>query len=91
MFLDMGNGPLGTNQARDGGARLRYELIALGPLCPVSPRNAIAYVVLEQTHRNAFERAVGGRDLGQDVDAVAVLFNHALQAPDLALDPSQPL
>ena len=32
-----------------------------------------------------------GGDLGEYVDAVDVLFDHPLQAPDLALDPAQPL
>jgi hypothetical protein len=90
MLLDM-TPSLGTNQARDGGARLCHELIAFQPLSLASPRNAIAYVVLEQTHRNTLERAVGGRDLGQNIDAVTVLLNHALEAPYLAFDPSQPL
>jgi hypothetical protein len=32
---------------------------------------------------------VDRRDLGEDVDAVVVLLHHALQAANLAFDPSQ--
>jgi hypothetical protein len=31
------------------------------------------------------------RDLGEDVGAIAILLDHALQAPYLALDPAQTL
>ena len=37
------------------------------------------------------ERRLHGADLGQDVDAVAIVVDHALDAADLALDAAQPL
>src|SRR5207253_11194842 len=37
------------------------------------------------------ERGRDGGDLGEDVDAVAVVLDHALDAAHLPLDPMQPL
>ena len=47
-------------------------------------------MVVEQAQRNLVERGLGSADLGEDIDAVAVLLDHALDAADLTLDPSQP-
>src|SRR5437660_4277375 len=53
-------------------------------------RHAVLGVISEQLKGDALEGGPGGADLGQDVDAVAVLFDHLLDTPDLALDPSEP-
>jgi hypothetical protein len=47
-------------------------------------------VIVEQPERDLVERSARGSDLGQHVDAVAVVLDHRLDAPDLTLDPSQP-
>ena len=51
----------------------------------------MAEVFVKQTKGNRLERVGGGRDLGQDVDAVLLLLDHLLQAAGLSLDPAQPL
>src|SRR5687768_1121125 len=51
----------------------------------------MADVVVQDAKRDAFERRRDGRDLRQDVDAVAIFLDHPLEAPHLALDPVQAL
>ena len=51
--------------------------------------DAVADVAVEDPHRDLLERGLDGRDLGEDVDAVGVLADHALEPADLALDASQ--
>ena len=48
-------------------------------------------VILEQLRADLLERRLDGRDLGQDVDAVAVFLDHPLDPAHLALDPVQAL
>ncbi len=49
------------------------------------------HVVLEHLRRDLLERGLDGGDLRQDVDAVAILLDHPLDAAHLALDPVQAL
>ena len=51
--------------------------------------DAVAEVLLKQAERDRLQGLSGGRDLGEDVDAVLVLVDHPLQAADLAFDPAQ--
>src|SRR5262245_29910156 len=51
----------------------------------------MAKVVFEEPDRHGPQRLGRRRYLRQDVDAVLVLLDHPLQAPDLALDPAQSL
>jgi hypothetical protein len=53
--------------------------------------DAVRDVVLEKLRRDPFERRLHGRDLREDVDAVAVLLDHPLDPPHLPLDPVQAL
>src|SRR5438552_2799131 len=46
-------------------------------------------MLVEDLECERLERRVDGRDLGEDVDAVAVLLDHPLDAADLALDSVQ--
>src|SRR5205807_7721611 len=46
---------------------------------------------VEELQGDGLECPGGGRDLGQHVDAVGVLVDHALQAAHLTLDSAQPL
>ena len=49
------------------------------------------YVVVEDCHRNPLERGGDCAELRQDVDAVAVVIDHPLDAAHLAFDPVQAL
>jgi hypothetical protein len=49
----------------------------------------VIQVLVEQTDRDALERASDRGDLGEDVDAIRVVVDHPLEAADLALDPPQ--
>ncbi len=46
-------------------------------------------VVVKQTERDFVKRGLDGANLSEDIDAVAVLLDHALDAADLAFDPAQ--
>src|SRR4051812_44302760 len=48
--------------------------------------DAVAEVVVEQPERDALEGLGEGRDLREDVDAVLLLVDHAVDAAGLALD-----
>src|SRR3981189_2998567 len=47
------------------------------------------HVISEHFFLDAPERGAHGRDLRDDIDAIAVLVDHLGQAADLALDPAQ--
>src|SRR5215204_2242212 len=51
--------------------------------------DAVAGVVVEQAQRDLVERRLHGGDLGEHVDAVAVVFDHPLDAADRGLDPAE--
>ena len=53
--------------------------------------HAVPEVLVEQPDRHALEGSRRRRDLGQDVDAVGVLVDHALQPAHLALDAPEAL
>ena len=53
--------------------------------------DAVCDVILENLEPEALERGLDGADLREDVDAVAVLFDHPLDASDLPLDPVKAL
>jgi len=88
-----GRGSLSSRSARlvrDRGsdARLapRHGAGATGR-APCSP--PLVGVIVEQAQRHLFQRSLHRRDLSEDVDAVAVLGDHPLQAAHLTLDPAQ--
>src|SRR5207247_3687711 len=54
-------------------------------------RNAMVDVLIEDLEREAVERGADGGDLREDVDAVAVVLDHPLDAAHLSLDPVQAL
>src|SRR2546425_4157638 len=53
--------------------------------------DAVVDVLVEDLEAEALQCSVDGRDLGEDVDAVAVVGDHALDPAHLALDPVQAL
>jgi hypothetical protein len=54
-------------------------------------RDAVPYVIVEDRHRDALECSGDGTELRQDVDAIAVVFDHALDPAHLPFDPVQAL
>ena len=71
-----------------------HQLVGLGsglrrPLALAE--QAVAGMVVEHPQRHLVQRRLDGGDLGQDVDAVAVLLDHAGDPAHLALDPRQAL
>src|SRR5690625_4484482 len=79
-----------ANQPGDGvGGFLQLRLLLL-TAHPGGLHQAVSHVLIEQPQREGLQRAGGGRDLGEDVDAVLVLLHHLGDAPDLPLDAAQP-
>src|SRR5215212_7347204 len=58
-------------------------LLPVGLLCP---HYTVMSVLVQQTERHFIERGLNCTDLGKDVDAVAVSFDHTRQATNLPLD-----
>src|SRR5215468_6613831 len=69
------------------------DLLAL--VLRVSARNRVLYamadVVLKQLTLNFTKRGLSRRDLGNDVDAIAVPSDHPRNPPHLAFDSAEPL
>jgi hypothetical protein len=78
-----------VQQAPDRAQHLLGQLLAVGG--GGGTDDAVARVLAEQGQGDLVERRLGRRDLGEDVDAVALLLDHPLQAADLARDPPQPV
>ena len=51
----------------------------------------MAQVVFEKAERDRLQRGGGGTDLGEDVDAVLLVFHHRTDAASLPLDALQPV
>ena len=51
--------------------------------------HAVAGVFIEEGEGDLVDCGLGGGDLGEDVDAVALLLDHPFDATDLAGDPAQ--
>ena len=64
---------------------------ASGPPAAAACRTQVDEVLVEELEGERLQRLGGRRHLREDVDAVLVLFDHPLQAADLALDAAQPL
>src|SRR5207249_8290280 len=54
-------------------------------------RDTVVHVVVEDLERKALQCGRHGADLSEDVDAVPILLEHALDPAHLALDPVQSL
>jgi len=89
VIVGMGGSFLGPQESFDGAGGfgdLRFErLVATGGRAG----DAVTEMVPEQQHGDALERAGHGGDLGEHVDAVRVVVDHALQSPDLTFDAAQ--
>src|SRR4051794_10874227 len=80
-----------THQAADGAHQLVGLLARLVRAAVSLAQEAVARVAVQQAERDLVQRRLDGGDLGEDVDAVAVVVDHARDAPDLTLDPGQAL
>ena len=79
---------LGTDESADGfGGLLQFDLRFFGV---AHGDDAVFEVLVEQHERDAFHGAGGRGDLGEDVDAVGLLVDEALQAAYLTFDATQP-
>ena len=72
-----------AHEAGDGGHQLLGALLLD---LRGAADHAVAGVVVHEAERDLVERGLDRGDLRQDVDAVAVLLDHLLDAADLALD-----
>ncbi len=70
-------------QSADGGHHLcgLLFLVAIG-----SAEHAVGGMLIEEAKGDFVQSGLDGRDLGEDVDAVAILVDHLLDAADLTLD-----
>ena len=81
----------GADEARDRLGRFVQLGVGLGTPPEGGFSHAVREVILKQPQRDSLERLGSCRHLGEDVDAIAVLVDHAGDAPDLAFDALQPL
>src|SRR5215212_2088820 len=81
----------GPHETRDRFGRFLELDLGLRPAGLGRLEHAVAHVLVEQTERDRLESLCHRRDLGEDVDAVLLLLDHALQAAGLALDAPQTL
>jgi uncharacterized membrane protein YraQ (UPF0718 family)/YHS domain-containing protein len=73
-----------AHEPADGGHQLARLLVGV-----IGADDAVVGVVVQEAEGDVVQRGLGGGDLGEDVDAVAVFFDHALDAADLPLDAVQ--
>src|SRR3954454_4046961 len=84
-------GDSGTHEAGDGLGGLADLLLGLPAAGARGLDDAVAEMLLEQAEGDRLQGLRHRRDLGEDVDAVLLVLDHALQAAGLALDAAQPL
>src|SRR5579884_1532773 len=79
-----------TSAAPEQPAHCGHHLFgALTALGRFGTDHARVRVAVEEPERHLVECGLGGADLGEDVDAVAVVLDHPFDPADLALDPLQ--
>ena len=79
-------------EALDGLEELTALLLGVLPVAGGErARDAVLDVLFEHLQRHRLESGVDGAELGEDVDAVAVVLDHLGDAPHLALDARQAL
>lgn len=82
-------GGLGSRLGAGKSSHRPHKFINLGLLAlPDRVRHAVLDVVLQEDQPDLINRRFDGSDLGQDVDAVGVLSNHARDSADLPFDAS---
>src|SRR4051812_29525671 len=85
------SGGSGTDEPGDGLRGLAHLLLGLAAAGGRRLDEAVAHVLLEQTQRDRLECLRHRRHLGEDVDAVLLVLDHALQTAGLTLDAAEPL
>src|SRR5690606_25610287 len=83
-----GDGSAAPHQPAHGRHQLGGHLVRLALLGALG--HAVPHVPVEQAQRHLVQRGLDGADLREDVDAVAVVLDHPVDAAHLALDPGQP-
>ena len=78
-----------AHESSDGAHQFVGELFWLTVGTPTD--DAIPRMVVEEPQRDLVERGLYRGNLGEHVDAVAVLVDHPLNAADLSLDAAQAL
>jgi hypothetical protein len=53
--------------------------------------DAVAHVLVQQAKRHPLQGFGGGAHLGENVDAIHIVFNHSLETTNLALNPPEAL
>src|SRR5579862_4417708 len=71
------------------GRRLAHLFVRVGAARRHRVTDAVVEVVAEELDRDGLQRPGGRGDLGQDVDAVHIILNHALETPHLTLDAAE--
>src|SRR3954452_10515564 len=84
-------GDSGTHEAGDGLGGLADLLLGLPAAGARGLDDAVAEMLLEQAEGDRLQGLRHRRDLGEDVDAVLLVLDHALQTAGLALDATEPL
>src|SRR3954454_2261247 len=84
-------GDSGTHEAGDGLGGLADLLLGLPAAGARGLDDAVAEMLLEQAEGDSLQGLRHRRDLGEDVDAVLLVLDHALQTAGLALDATEPL
>src|SRR4051812_11586557 len=82
------SGSAAAHEPADGRHQLAGPRVLLG-VRPID--DAVARVVVEEPERDLVERRLHRGDLRHDVDAVAVVLDHSLDAADLPFDAAQTL
>lgn len=80
-------GSASPEEATDRGHHLFGPLVLL---VRRSPDHTGVSMAVQEAEGHLVESRLGGADLGQDVDAVAIVLDHALDPADLAFDATQP-
>src|ERR1700744_2577281 len=80
-----------TNKPRDRGRGFGQLVVGVVAALGDRARHAVTQMLVQQIQRHRAQSAVDRADLGEDVDAVFVLFDHARDAAHLTLDAPQPL
>src|SRR3954454_2215514 len=89
-FLPERRGVNAPGSVGDEPADRAHQLLDLLLARSLAAAHAVADVVVDEPERDLVERRLGGLDLSEHVDAVAVLLDHPGDAADLALRTGQP-
>lgn len=81
---------LGLHKSTDGSEGFEEFLVHVIGTVLDRIGDAVLEVVIEEPERDSFKRCGDGADLGKDVDAVGVFFDHSVDSACLSLDSFHP-